>query len=137
MDKVSAQHLAAMASESSDNIHIVDFDGLSVEEGTEALRQAFRILRDHGVAEFEILDWDFIVAPALASRGNTAFISKYLFDKPRKAVWNGLSIAVILSKVGFFKAWTGHVPELPEHILLVKALKFMSPGKGVGIDPQA
>lgn len=84
-------------------------------------RQAWERLPDHGILTMEVLDWDWVAHHGVLSDEEASM----LFGTQRWSTWDALTIVKALGDAGFYKVWTGHVPELPEHMLLVKALKVV------------
>lgn len=127
MDKTQVANLGVTLSESSDDLWIDDFDLVSMAEADRALRESYRVVRDRGVVAFSVLDFGWLIKSYYDRGGGTnQEMADLVFGQPRKALWDEVTIVQSLLGAGYYKAWTGHVPELPSHILLVKAIKLVT-----------
>lgn len=103
------------------SVTLTDIDRWPRSHAVTVLRRAWEMLPDHGILTMEVLDWDWVVNHGVLSDEDASM----LFSIQRWSTWDALTIVKALMEAGFYKVWTGHVPEIPDHMLLVKALKVV------------
>ena len=118
------EELPKLESESLTGIRLVDFEMLPMEATKEMLSHAFRALVPEGVLEFPVLSFAWCVEYYLVGRGIDTFLSQIMFGTERKAIWDEGAVVRALFDAGFYRLWTGRVPEYPEWMFYAKAVKL-------------
>ena len=109
--------------ESLSHVVIEDFERFRTAEALDLCRQAYKTLKDGGFLELSALNWTWCFQHYQACGVDDA-LANAIFGPGRLMVWDEPNLAMLLFKVGFYKLWTGNIPELPEWMFHVKAMKF-------------
>ena len=126
MKPISTRDLRSLPDQSEKELFIVDFDLLSMWEADEVAKDAFRVLDHRGIVEVRVLDWLWCVGRSQV--GTDQVLCDALFGRPRRAVWDERSLVRMFFQHGYYKAWSGHPSELPQHLFLCQALKLTPTG---------
>ena len=122
MAKLDSYQLAHFEDGDLSAVELEDFEVMSYEGAEKAIKEVFRVLRDGGTLEFLVLNWQWCIKQAVGQKLVDVLSSH--FGSRYRSIWDEHGLLRLLFQAGFLKIWTGHVAEYPEHILLVKALKF-------------
>ena len=110
----------------AETVRLDDLETVMASEVVGVFQHAYRALRGGGMIELSFLDWAWCIQYSKDIRGTDQKLADALYDRPRKMVFDELFIIRMLFQAGFYKIWSGHVPELPEWLLYAKAVKLLS-----------
>ena len=128
MTKLTPKDLSDLPDNVSMSLILQDIDSLSIEEVGIFIKDSFRVLKNHGVVEFSVMDFGWLVRQYTENAGRiTQELCDMLLATQKGSLWDEFAISKQLLTSGFYKVWTGHAPELPAETLLVKAIKFSPP----------
>lgn len=97
-----------------------------------AASHALRVLKPGGTLEFSLPDFGQMISLYDRSMGVNEKLREALWSC-RGQVWDERGIAKVLLEAGFYRVWTGVVPEAQPCWMWVKAIKF---DPGADIDAQ-
>ena len=101
-----------------------DLETLEMPHAKAVLKEAFRALALNGVIEFPILNFAWCVECYQVRMGTDERLSEILCTPNRRSVWDEKTVVRALFEAGFYRIWTGRVPEYPEWMMYCKALKL-------------
>lgn len=101
-----------------------DVDLYEPDAVREMIRTAYEKLEEGGVVDFYSLDFGAVVERYNIANGTPDVLSQWLLSRPIKSVWDERTIAREMLLAGFYRVWSGRVPERDTQYMYVKAMKF-------------
>lgn len=128
MSKLTPRDVADLPDDCRLGLVLQDLDTLLTAEVDVLFKDSLRVLKNHGIVEFHVLDFGWVVQEYMTYQDDVLQrLCTALFSSPRTTLWNEFAVVKHLLAAGFYKVWTGHAAELPVETLLVKAIKFVPP----------